>query len=236
MLGWKNFWANDPKLFGIVMKESTDYFANHVLAGKILGTEDKVLDFGCGPGYLAERLINKVTSYWGVDISPTYINTCTAKFNEKSNFRFGLLQETGKSSGLLEAGLPEKSFDIIIILSVVQYFTDRNSVCELLKSCKSLLSENGKIILADVIESNDSLIKDVISVFLNSIRKKYFTAFLRFMYQARFSSYNQLRKNNHLLCLTEKEISEMCTSLGLRYHILPGCTLHASRSTYCITT
>ena len=236
MLSWQNFWATDPKLFGIVMKKSTDYFAEHLIATKLVGTEDKVLDFGCGPGYLAERLVHKVSSYLGVDISPAYIATCTAKFKEEKNIRFFLLQETDKSFGLLEAGLPEKSFDLIIILSVVQYFADRNSVLELLKSCKSLLNKNGKIILADTIDSNDSLIKDVISVLLNSIRKKYFIAFLRFMYQARFSSYNQLRKNNHLLCLTEQEISEICASLGLRYHILTGCTLHAGRVTYCITT
>ena len=236
MLSWQNFWATDPKLFGIVMKKSTDYFSENLIAGKLPGTEDKVLDFGCGPGYLAERLLHKVNSYWGVDISPTYIDTCTTKFSKEKNFRFSLLSETDKAFGLTEAGLPEKNFDVIIILSVVQYFTDSHKVYELLKSCKPLLREKGKILLADVIESNDTLIKDVMSVLLNSVRKKYFTAFLRFIYQARFSSYNEIRKNNHLLCLTEKEISEMCASLGLQYRILPGYTLHTSRVTYCITT
>lgn len=235
MLSWQNFWATDPKLFRIVMKKSTDYFAEHLIAGKLLRTEDKVLDFGCGPGYLAERLVHQLSSYWGVDISPAYINSCTKQFNEEKNSRFTLLPETDKTFGLLEAGLPEKYFDVIIILSVVQYFTDRHKVYELLKSCKPLLGEKGKILLADVIESNDTLIKDVMNVLLNSIRKKYFTAFLRFIYQAKFSSYNEIRKKNHLLCLTEKEISEICTSLGLQYQILPGYTLHTSRVTYCIT-
>lgn len=235
MSTWKNFWVNDPKLFGTVMRESTLFFAERLARNGILEPWHQLLDVGCGPGYLAEAIRDQVSGYWGADISPSYVQTCNEKFQGNPNFHFALLPDTPPSSGLPDIGLSENHFDRIIILSVVQYLNNLDDVYELLKACKQLLAKNGKIILADVIASNDGLVKDAMNVLENSIRRNYFISFLRFMYEARFSSYNRQRIENKLLCLTEKEVGSLCQSLGLQYQILPRCTIQASRVTYCIT-
>ncbi len=235
MSSWEKFWSEDPKLFGIVMQKSTDYFANQIISRKIIDQQNQVLDFGCGPGYLAESLLQQVNGYVGVDISPVYIDACKERFKAYPHFHFSLLHQNEKNLGLREAGLPENNFDTIIILSVVQYFDTPKRVAELLESCKPLLTKNGKIILADTIASDHFLIKDVFNVLLNSIRHNYFFSFIKFIYQAKFSAYDQFRKKNQLLCLTETDIAAITKSIGLCYSIIPGCTLHASRITYCIT-
>lgn len=235
MSSWEKFWSEDPKLFGIVMQKSTDYFANQIISRKIIDQQNQVLDFGCGPGYLAESLVQQVNGYVGVDISPVYIDACKERFKAYPHFRFSLLHQNEKTLGLREAGLPENNFDTIIILSVVQYFDTPKRVAELLESCKPLLTKNGKIILADTIASDHFLIKDVFSILLNSIRRNYFFSFMKFLYRAKFSVYNELRKEKQLLCLGEADIDAMTKSIGLCYSIIPGCTLQASRITYCIT-
>jgi len=235
MLNWQNFWSNNPPLFGVVMQKNSVYFADQLLKAKTILPDNSILDFGCGPGYLADLLKNKVASYYGVDISADCVENCKQKFAGNENMRFTKVISTETTTGLEEVVKEGLHFDVIIILSVVQYFSGLPKVETLLTECKSLLSAGGKIILADVIPSNKGLLKDVYSGFADSIQKGYFLSFLRFLFQARFSNYHQLRLNNDLLCITESQIAAICKKLQLKYTIMPICTLQHSRVSYCIT-
>ena len=235
MLNWQNFWSHNPPLFGVVMQKNSVYFADKLLKAKTIIRENHILDFGCGPGFLADLLKTKVTAYYGVDISADYVDTCKQKFMGYENMQFSKVISTETTTGLEEIVKKGLHFDVIIILSVVQYFSSLPKVETLLAECKSMLSAGGKIILADVIPSHKGLLKDVYSGFADSIQKGYFLSFLRFLFQARFSNYHQLRLNNDLLCITEPEIAAICKKLQLQYTIMPICTLQHSRVSYCIT-
>jgi SAM-dependent methyltransferase len=50
-----------------------------------------VLDFGCGDGNLLSLL--RLPAYVGVDVSPTTLATCTARFGARPNHRFRLFSE-----------------------------------------------------------------------------------------------------------------------------------------------
>jgi 2-polyprenyl-3-methyl-5-hydroxy-6-metoxy-1,4-benzoquinol methylase len=235
MLNWQNFWSNNPPLFGVVMQKNSVYFANKLLKAKTILPENSILDFGCGPGYLADLLKNKVASYYGVDISADCVENCKQKFAGYENMQFSKVISTETTTGLEETVKKGLHFDVIIVLSVVQYFSGLAKVETLLSDCKSMLSDGGKIILADVIPSHKGLLKDVYSGFADSIQKGYFLSFLRFLFQARFSNYHQLRLDNDLLCITETDIASICQKLQLQYAIMPICTLQHSRVSYCIT-
>ena len=235
MLNWQNFWSNNPPLFGVVMQKNSVYFADKLLKAKTIVPENRILDFGCGPGYLADLLKKKVASYYGFDISADCVETCNQKFAGNENMRFTKVISTETTTGLEELVKEGLHFDVIIILSVVQYFSGLPKLETLLTECKSLLSTGGKIILADVIPSHKGLLKDVYSGFADSIKKGYLFSFLRFLFQARFSNYHQLRLNNDLLCITETDIATICQKLQLQYTIMPICTLQHSRVSYCIT-
>ena len=75
MLSWANYWKENPKLFVKVMEKSTQYVAKKLIHHKLINTSTNLLDFGCGPGYLANELKGKLTAYYGVDISTNYIET-----------------------------------------------------------------------------------------------------------------------------------------------------------------
>jgi 2-polyprenyl-3-methyl-5-hydroxy-6-metoxy-1,4-benzoquinol methylase len=235
MLNWQNFWSNNPPLFGVVMQKNAVYFADKLLKAKTILPENSILDFGCGPGYLADLLKNKVASYYGVDISADCVEICKQQFTGYENMQFSKVISTETTTGLEETVKKGLHFDVIIVLSVVQYFSGLAKVETLLSDCKSMLSDGGKIILADVIPSHKGLLKDVYSGFADSIQKGYFLSFLRFLFQARFSNYHQLRLDNDLLCITETDIASICQKLQLQYAIMPICTLQHSRVSYCIT-
>ncbi|WP_204265937.1 class I SAM-dependent methyltransferase, partial [Escherichia coli] len=91
---------------------------------------------------------------------------------------------------LAKAPLSEGSFDLIIINSVIQYFSSKDIVFDLLFTSKKLLAPNGKIILADVVTQDKGLYKDALAVLKHSLRNGYFWSFLQFMYQAKVSGYN----------------------------------------------
>jgi cyclopropane fatty-acyl-phospholipid synthase-like methyltransferase len=235
MLNWQNFWSNNPPLFGVVMQKNSVYFADKLLKAKTILPENSILDFGCGPGYLADLLKNKVASYYGVDISADCVENCKQKFAGYENMQFSKVISTETTTGLEETVKKGLHFDVIIVLSVVQYFSGLAKAETLLSDWKSMLSDGGKIILADVIPSHKGLLKDVYSGFADSIQKGYFLSFLRFLFQARFSNYHQLRLDNDLLCITETDIASICQKLQLQYAIMPICTLQHSRVSYCIT-
>ena len=235
MLSWGNYWKENPKLFVKVMEKSTQFFAHKLIQYKIITPNTTLLDFGCGPGYLANELKGKLTAYYGVDISSNYIETARKKCADASNFTFKeILLESGVD-GLLTAVETGKQFNTIIVLSVVQYFKNKEEVIHLLHNCKLLLVPAGKIILADVIEDDKGLWKDAFSVLIDSIQHFYLPSFIRFMFRVKLSKYNTLRKEHQLLHLSKDEVIAMGEKLQLNVAILPTITLQSSRISYCLS-
>ncbi len=235
MLSWGNYWKENPKLFVKVMEKSTQFVAQKLVQHKIITPNTTLLDFGCGPGYLANELKGKLTSYYGVDISTNYVETAKKKCVDASNFEFKeILLESGVD-GILTAIETGKQFNTIIILSVIQYFKNKEEVIQLLHNCKLLLSPSGKIILADVIENDKGLFKDAFSVLIDSIQHFYLPSFIRFMFRVKLSKYNTLRKEHQLLHLSKDEVVAISKKLNMQIEILPTITLQSSRISYCLS-
>jgi 2-polyprenyl-3-methyl-5-hydroxy-6-metoxy-1,4-benzoquinol methylase len=236
MSGWGNFWQENPKLFRKVMEKSTEFVASKLTQNRLVGTDTHLLDYGCGPGYLANALKGKIATYYGIDISQPYIEMAKEKCKEYPNFQFKAfpLEQSIHSLSLLEkAG---NKFDTIIILSVVQYFEKKEDVISLLNNCKQLLKKGGKIILADIIAHERGLLKDVLGILYHSIKNNYFLSFLKFMIVAKQSKYNQLRKSHQLLKLSPSEILSIAKQLNLELEILPTITTQSSRLSYCLVS
>lgn len=236
MLSWGNYWKENPKLFMKVMEKSTEYVAKQLLIHELIDQSSQILDFGCGPGYLANALKGEIKNYYGVDISSVYIKNAREKCKDYPNFLF---LEVEMEQSIQSLGLVEKEgqkFDTIIILSVVQYFDNKETVLELLSKCRSLLQSGGKILLVDIIAHENGLLKDAFGILIHSIKMGYFFSFLKFMVIAKQSKYNTLRKKHKLLMLTPKEVFSMAQQLGMKAIQLPRITMQRSRISYCLVS
>ena len=235
MISWGNYWKENPKLFMKVMEKSTEFVAEKLEIHQLIDHSTNLFDFGCGPGYLANALKGKVNSFYGVDISDKYIEIATQKCTDTPRFSFRTLPLEQSISSLSLLKQEGRQFDTIIILSVIQYFKNKAEVLQLLTNCRELLAADGKIILADVIENENGLWQDAFSVMLDSIKKGYLFAFIQFMWRAKLSKYNSLRKTHQLFMLSKDEVAEIAKEAHLQSTILPSITLQSSRISYCLS-
>ena len=232
---WKSYWENNPKLFMRVMQNSTRYFSKKLLKFNLITESDIILDYGCGPGNLAEGLNGKIGRYYGVDISKTYIQQAKNKMDAFHEFYFIHLNSNNPFNELKQLSEIGQLFDCIIVFSVIQYFNNKEEVSNLLKNCKSLLSPSGKIILADILENEKGVLKDLWSICLHSLANGYFISFLFFVARLKFSNYNIMKNKHKLLHLSIEEVEGICLKEGFTCSILPKITLQKSRNSFCIT-
>ncbi|MFN0034708.1 MAG: class I SAM-dependent methyltransferase [Saprospiraceae bacterium] len=99
----------------------------------------KVLDLGCGNGWMANRLAeNPDWDVWAVDLNQEELEQGARLFG-RENLQFAY-------ADVLQGVLPENYFDIIALAASVQYFPDLG---ELLAALRNLLNAKGEIHLLD---------------------------------------------------------------------------------------
>lgn len=98
-----------------------------------------VLDYGCGPGFLAKATAPHVRKIFAIDISAGAI-ACAKIINPAPNIQYLKATETCLKD------IPAKSLDAVYSFAVVQHLTDE--VFEIvLENCKQKLKPDGTLIL-----------------------------------------------------------------------------------------
>ena len=98
-----------------------------------------VLDYGCGPGFLARVVAENVNKIYACDIS-TGALACARILNPAPNLEYVVADEAGMN------GIPNKSIDVVFSFAMIQHISDE--VFELvLENCRKKLKPGGKLIL-----------------------------------------------------------------------------------------
>ncbi|MFN0189378.1 MAG: class I SAM-dependent methyltransferase [Bacteroidia bacterium] len=230
---WSHFWTNQTGAFDTVMKISTSFFAQEIQNKFNLKTTHAILDYGCGPGFLADSLDPVNVKMTGVDINAQYI-TQNKNNHPRSTFHH-ISPDVDTTTEILGKHLKGEKFDFIILLSITQYFEDETEIQNIIKMLYPFLKDNGKLIIADVIDPNSSSMQDALSLLIQCIKRKQLTAFLKFISYLLFSDYRKLSKDVKLLKLSENLIKQIAGGLNLDYNKVNGLTLHRSRTNYVLT-
>ena len=229
---WTEFWKRESQSFFKIMRMSTSVFANRFQA-RFNYTDCKILDFGCGPGFLVELLAKQKCQITGLDINESYIRICQQHFPYHS---FSVIDTDLES---LQTSLNEQtkilSYDFVILLSVSQYYPSHKEFESTIITLSSYLKKGGTLIVADVISKDTSAWKDLLAVFRQSIRSGNVFNLIGFVLHLLFSNYHKVSKQAPLLTFEDESLKNLANSLSLSYQKFEGMTLHPTRNTYAFS-
>jgi len=111
-------------------------FESHRLVFDLIDSGSKVLDVGCATGYFAKELSRKDCETWGVD------GDKEAAQKAKKYCKQVIVRDLDKCDSL---PFPKKSFDVVILLDVIEHLNHPEVILE---TIKSYLKKDGVMILS----------------------------------------------------------------------------------------
>ena len=230
---WRAFWENQAHSFDEVMKVSTSYFARQFIKKFKITSADEIFDYGCGPGFLADSLAVFNVKTTGADINPSYVEQCRTNHPESKTFL--ITTDPVSNQKILNENLNWKRFDFIVLLSISQYLESVEALENIIRLLKPYLNDNGKIIIADVVDPKTSALRDLIAIKFQCIKSGKLTAFIRFFFYLLFSNYRHLSRNVRLLHISEENMKHIAGKTLLRCEKADRLTLHPTRTNYCLS-
>jgi 2-polyprenyl-3-methyl-5-hydroxy-6-metoxy-1,4-benzoquinol methylase len=147
---WLEFWQSKNS-FDEKMQDNFSCFLSKIGKYITLSKELTVLDWGSGPGYIADAWHNKVKEIHGADVSERYNAIASAKHSKHHNVFF---HHIDPDDYLNVKMLPVVKFDLVVVMSVLQYYRNKEEVKQLLKNLLLHTAPNGTILLVDFIVQN----------------------------------------------------------------------------------
>jgi len=230
---WDKFWKDQRQSFYAAMKIATGYFVTQLEKLYQLKPTSAIFDYGCGPGFVADSLADKSIQITGADINEFFIEEC--RKNHPASLFMVITTDISTNKNILGEQLKEKRFDYILLLSVAQYFKNTGELEELIRMLRFYMKENGKIIVADVIDENTSSIRDALSLLLHYIKIGKVPTFFRFMFYLMFSNYRKISGKMPLLKISEQSIRNIAANNSLEYEKVKGLTIQPTRSNYILS-
>ncbi|MFD2569791.1 class I SAM-dependent methyltransferase [Spirosoma soli] len=207
---WLDFWQKENE-FDDSMTTNYGYFLARVEKYIPLSSSQKVLDIGSGPGNLEDAWHSRVGEIHGLDISKRYNEVGRAKHANHPNVYF---HDLSADDYLNFEPVANQRFDVIIVMSVVQYYRNAAEVEQLLANIKQVAAPGAKALVCDLIVE-EGVLKDVFSILGRSLRQGKLLTMLKLLFRLRFSSYYNIRKENGFLVIPQQEWMAMCRRLSL---------------------
>jgi 2-polyprenyl-3-methyl-5-hydroxy-6-metoxy-1,4-benzoquinol methylase len=227
---WTGFWRGKNE-FDKSMDANFTYFLSRVTRYIQPTKETSVLDIGSGPGHLEDALHDKVKEIHGADISERYNEAARKKHSDHPNVFFHDLSATDYLNLSMLQG---KKFDIIIVMSVLQYYTSKEEVVSLLRGVLPLTAPGAKILLCDLIVQQ-SRFNEIIEILIEYFKAGKIWYAVSLFFRLRFSKYYEVKKNNGFLILSEEDWTNILLQLGLKGSFLKEkLTMHKRRKNILI--
>ena len=140
--GWNSSYTRQP-IPASEMREWVENTVSRILAFR----PEQALEIGCGTGLLLSRVAKHCLEYWATDYSQVAIQyverVCKAVEGlEKVKLRC-------QTADNFE-GIPQQTFDTIVLNSIIQYFPSVDYLLEVLKGAINVIGDHGQIFVGDV--------------------------------------------------------------------------------------
>ncbi|RYC71568.1 MULTISPECIES: class I SAM-dependent methyltransferase [Spirosoma] len=208
---WLDFWQNENE-FDDSMTANYAFFLDRVETYAPLSPSTRVLDIGSGPGNLEDAWHSRVGDIHGLDISKRYNEITRAKHAGHPNVH---IHDIPADDYLNFGPVADRQFDLIIVMSVVQYYRSAAEIEQLLTNIKAAAAPGGRALLCDLIVA-EGVLGDVLSILGRSLRQGQLLSMLRLLFRLRFSDYYSVRQQNGILIVPERDWLAMCKRLGIK--------------------
>jgi len=135
-----DFWTRSP-----LWEVNADLFVKRAESLAVFRPDDRVLNIGCGPGLLEERLASRVRSIRAVDVAPRFVELCRRRCQGRPNVTATLL---GSDYTNLEA--LGGRYSLFLSVSVVQYYRNLGEIESLIRSAGRCAAPGARMLLADL--------------------------------------------------------------------------------------
>ncbi|MGF9764052.1 class I SAM-dependent methyltransferase [Microvirga sp. 0TCS3.31] len=205
-MNWRDYWNQDTPIYTGERHKLLHYrlIANDII-GLIPSPDAALLDYGCGEALFADKIAAKCARLILSDAAPLVRERLNERF--KDNERITVLSTDDV------ADLPDASFDLIVVNSIVQYLS-LDEFRALLKLARDKLKEDGRLILGDIIPPDTSPITDARALLSFAWQGGFLRSALTGLARTAFSEYRKIREEVGLALYDEDEIVDLLEDAG----------------------
>jgi amino acid adenylation domain-containing protein len=140
--GWNSSYTGDP-----IPREEMQMWVDATVARLMDLHPRRVLEIGCGSGLLLTRIAPHCQSYTGLDFSEAALAQLGESLRGHEGFKHVALRQAMAHE---LAFMPDKSVDVVIINSVVQYFPGTDYLLQVLEQAVRVTETGGHVFIGDV--------------------------------------------------------------------------------------
>ncbi len=155
--GWKSSYDGAP-----IPEAHMRIWVNDIVTQVLERRPRRVMEVGCGTGLLLLRIAPGCEQYFACDISQVALDCVQAQLATDPQ-RYAHVQLARRPAHDLPVG--ELTFDAIILSSVVQYFPSLDYLLDVVRTCLSMLADDGFLFFGDIRNF------DLLSTFHTSVQR-----------------------------------------------------------------
>jgi 2-polyprenyl-3-methyl-5-hydroxy-6-metoxy-1,4-benzoquinol methylase len=106
-----------------------------------------VLDYGCGPGFLIEKLMNKHVSCWGLDAVESNVKIVESKFKNNPNFKGAYFADK------LPTSIEDGKYDLVFLVETIEHLLP-DEIDSVLQEIHRITRKGGRIVITTRNEEN----------------------------------------------------------------------------------
>lgn len=200
---WRDFFDRDHALY--VSERHKMLHADLVakgVASHIPRADAQVLDYGCGEALGAPFVSERCGKLFLFDTAPSVRAKLVAANVNRANV--AVLDEAGV------AAIPDRSLDMIVIVSVLQYVAEAE-LARMLGTFHDKLKDDGVLVLADIIPKDVSPVDDARALLGFGLHGGFLTAAFVGLARTALSDYRTLRQQYGLSFYDEADMREILT-------------------------
>ena len=222
---WLAFWDSPHCIYVSARHKDVHYrLIAKEIAALVPGPQARVLDYGCGEALHADIVADTAGELLLCEAAPGVLEGLQKRFADNAKIRVIAPHEM--------AQLPERSLDLIVVHSVVQYLTPAGTSA-LFTLFRRLLKDDGLLVVSDVIEPHVSAATDARALLRFGHNNGFFIAAAWGLLRTLLSSYWRLRRRLGLTRYSAAAMIDKLDAAGFEARHMPTNIGHnPARSTF----